>query len=119
MIPTWVFVIGFWLTFSIVLVGWLRRFPCSCGRARHPYFHQDHTRLWTMVFWALWASLFTVVNLITIDWIFSIIWALTATWEWRTVYFHEKDKLRSVIRGLGRVFVNQHGRLKVSTTDGN
>ena len=97
------------------------RFPCDCGRQRLPYFAKDHNKVWTMIFWAVIVTICVAVDFIdaVVKPSFSndllvVVFSLLAFYYWRGVWFHEKDKIKKAAKAAGRVFVNQHGRLKVA-----
>lgn len=100
-----------WVAVGFAIDVFFSRFPCTCGRAHHPYFHAHHNRLWTMVTWAVICTIFAVSSILAIDWFGSLLLSLWATFQWRGVYFHEKGKHRKLGRALGRIRINSHGRL--------
>lgn len=112
----------FWTGAGFGLNWIFERFPCSCGRAHPPYFFREHNRVWTMVFWASFWTLLVLINILTAvvhpsasSYIIAVTFSLICLYYWRMVWFHEKDKIKRAAKALGRVVINEHGRLKVAT----
>lgn len=113
------FVLAVGLGFAINRI--FDRFPCHCGRQRLPYFDKNHNKVWTMIFWATLVTLCVVVDFTTAiikpgfqNDLIAVFFSLMSFYYWRGVWFHEKDKIKKAAKAAGRVFVNQHGRLKVA-----
>jgi hypothetical protein len=96
-----------------------RRWACTCGRSHLPYFNPRHGKTRVMVAEASVVAVVAVaagVDLargggsVVMTALMLLLFAKAAL----TVYYHEKGKRkRSILRGLGRVVVNEHGRLAV------
>jgi hypothetical protein len=92
---------------------------CKCGKVREWYFHSVHRKVGWMIAFGVVQTLASIGVALNVhglrSWPGAIVTILVGVWVWRWVYFHEKDRLRRAARALGRVFVNEHGRLAVST----
>lgn len=94
---------------------------CKCGKKRRWYFEDPHEKTRFMIVPAVVWSACAVASATDVltkngwfDWVWTVICALLAFYNFRRIYYHEKGKLRSVVRQLGRVVVTEHGTLKVA-----
>lgn len=89
---------------------------CDCGRQAGWWFQPDHEKSWLMFLAAAMQLPFIVMNIIDVDrfWIaFGIILGGLSLVRW---WKHESGKIKKkAAKALGRIVVNQHGRLAIST----
>lgn len=88
-----------------------RKWPCRCGRRKSFYFstHHEKPMWWLVIIWAL----VSVVNLLAFD-LFklgvALLWLAYFSLRW---YYHDKGKIKRAAKTLGRIIINEHGRLVV------
>lgn len=116
-----------WMWVLVSIPAWivhdrfLARFQCDCGRMRVPYFSKRHEKVWTA-----WLRLgeyvvFEIIGALGIvlgdrswgDRILFILIGLCIGVLALRIYYHEKDKVRKAARALGKVIINENGRLAV------
>ena len=95
-----------------------RRTGCRCGRQLFPYFEHHHERALGMGVIAAVLTVNFILGAAFADATGERFWAvlngLITAFYWRRLYLHEKGKRRGALRRLlGRVGINQHGRLEV------
>ena len=90
-----------------------KRFPCTCGRMKVWYFPPRHERIGVMVFYAGW-HLMLMVGLVLVHSPVAVLGAVLSVYHVRRAWFDERGrKKRRAAKGLGRVFVTEHGTLSV------
>jgi hypothetical protein len=108
------FVVGvtLWLILFTILD---RRFTCKCGRDVFPYFAWTHERGGLMLFYCVFfTSVFVVHLFFDPSMIYIAFMVPLLSWYWLRWWKHESGKIKKAAKGLGRIFVNEHGRLKVA-----
>ena len=114
-------VIGYFVLCTVLVAISVLR-PCGCPVRRSPYVKTRHDKPWVMLAYAFFALVSFIVGCIIVaegkaslsNWILLVVNALIFGWWVAAYYYHEKGKKkRSILRGLGRVFINEHGRLRV------
>jgi len=107
-----------------------RRHPCDCGRAVPGLFGRRHPVGWVMLADALATTVKVgafVLGIVAIHLLgylavaiasgfVGAIYVLLAIFDWLRWWRHERDRLKRAAKALGRVIVDAHGRLRITTT---
>lgn len=104
-----------WIGVHVVIV--MRKGMCDCKTEKLPFYKRNHVTetglWWDAIFWAIYICFYVfIVGTPALYQIFSIIFFVLAC---AAIYYHRKlNKKRTLSKILGRVKVNEHGRLVIT-----